>query len=145
MVEPALSAPYSVSLSLAAPGHESAVTVALAQGPTPTFFSAPMDRATGRRLSEFCRVAKDRIANECATLGRDGTWYRAFRNTPGGRRQQLSFWSPLEGTFARALVDLVEALRDYASAPRELRAEQWRRIQRSEASLESAIRGAPDD
>ncbi len=139
VVEPAFALPYAVWISQR--NLETAVvSVAISQKQAgPVLFSAVLDADTGKRVSGLCRSALDALKGECVELGRDGTWYRALQYSNREAPEVISFWSPRPGTLGRAIVNLVEALRDYATAPDLLRREQWNGLQRAETELEVIV------
>ncbi len=100
--------------------------------------TAKLDHRTARMLDRMCEQFL-RHRSECARRGFDGTYFHAAHYVPGNRYLMRSFWSPRYDSIDARFVDVVEALRDYALFPDDLRSLKWLRIQDSAGRLEDAL------
>jgi hypothetical protein len=98
-------------------------------------FEAPLDGSTALRLSRLCLAALTAEIDSCASRGMDGTHYHFANPSPDRGYVMATFWTPRRGTLARAVVELADALRDYAAIPETMRYPLWIRIQEAESEL----------
>jgi hypothetical protein len=137
--EPAFSFAHAVWFVQDDPRSEAQVIVRVDTRTGLQSFDARLDRGTASRLSRLCLAALTSSLESCATLGMDGTWYHFASPAPDGGYVMATFWSPRRDTFADAVVELAEALRDYAAIPPLLRYGAWGRIQEAEDVLSKRL------
>jgi hypothetical protein len=97
-----------------------------------------MDTAT--RLGNLCADAVQRLMEaQCLLRGHDGVFYHAAYARSVDGYDTATFWSPDERGVDRQLADVAEALRDYATAPKVLARELWRRLRNAEERLRQRL------
>ncbi len=128
--EPAFAVTHAVYLASTHPGTNARMFVAVRQTETVSTYSAPLDCRTAAQLELLCMRWLTEHSVDCTRRGVDGTWFHVAHAHRPGRYLARSFWSPRQDSDAAKLVELAEAMRNYAVAPESLRAVYGQRLNR---------------
>lgn len=136
---PAFQSPHAVWFVQDDAAGEATVFVRILANEQLQSFSAPLDIGTAMRLSQLCLKALTADFASCEHWGHDGVWYHAAHPRVADSYVMASFWSPRQGTVAKAFVKVAEALRNYATLPEALRAQAWLTLQESTADFSKRL------